>query len=744
MSLILKFPLLVLHNFCNFLPTTHSFHLRRKIHPLPIILSFFFLVFFCQSPDCHAVTLTWAANDPIENVTGYKIYYGSASGQYSAFKDVGNVTSCELENVIATLEDGKTYYLAATAYSATSESSFSSEISYTHTTVLDAVTDTEVNDTDGDGISDDDEISFYGTDPNSPDSDNDGLTDGDELDLWSQDWDADYDADNIINLLDDDADGDGILDGEDSEPATIASLFTTAAYPDGAGIKGFATFNNNWQTVNFNAGFDSPVVIAGPSSYNDVAPGLIRLQNVTGNSFEIKFQEWQYLIDQGLAAHGSEENSYLVLEKGVHVMDDGSIWEAGTFKHSASATSTVWKTVYFAAKFPATPYLFLTVQTYNDSQPVIVRVKDLTDAQFNAALFEEEALLDGHAIEKIGYLAVYSPSRAGALNGDDSTYRFALGRTSSNFTSLLGHDIKLQEEQSADTETSHKLETVNALQIGRAFFAQVTSWLGYDPFSLRQRPSFYSSTSFTHLWHTVPIYKELNSPVVIAGPPSFNDADPGVIRLRNVNSSSFEIKFQEWNYLSAKDARIHKLEDASWLVMEPGLYKMSDGSIWGVGTFEINGNGLWYNVNFLQTFAGTPVVYLTMQTCNGSDAVTVRARQVSTAGFQAALFEEEAQMTSGHAYETIGYLAIYSPNGSGAVTIGDQKISYTINIADANNNFTAVAGREIKMEEEQSLDSETTHTIENVNTLNINSAFFGQEISALGGDTAAVRYRMAQ
>ncbi|MCJ7602671.1 MAG: thrombospondin type 3 repeat-containing protein [Desulfobulbaceae bacterium] len=444
--------------------------------------------------------MTWTANDPIENVTGYKIYYGSASRQYSKFKNVGKVTSCKLEEVITTLVAGKTYYLASKAKSATSESDFSTEIVYTHSTVP----VTKITDTDGDGISDDDET-YYGTDPNSRDSDNDGISDGDELDLWAQDWDADYDADNIINLLDDDADGDGILDGEDSEPAAATPLFTTAAYPEGAGVKGLATFNNNWRTVNFNAGFYSPVVIAGPATYSDVAPGLIRLQNITCNSFEIKFQEWKYLANQGLAAHDYEENSYLVLEEGIHKMIDGSIWEAGTFEHSESTTSTLWKTVYFAAKFPATPYLFLTIQTYNGADPVIIRVTNITEAKFQVALFEEEALLGGHAIEKIGYLAVYSPSRAGELNGDDSSYRFARNQSNSNFTSILGHEIKLQEEQSADAETGHILESINALQIGRTFFAQSTSYFGGDPFSLRQRPSFYSTTSFTDKWYTVPV-----------------------------------------------------------------------------------------------------------------------------------------------------------------------------------------------------------------------------------------------
>lgn len=742
MRSILKFLLSVLHNFFYFLPTTHSFQSGRKNHHTPpILLSFFLLVFFCTPTGCHAVTLTWTANDPIENVAGYKIYYGSASGQYSTFKDVGNVTSCELENVIATLEDGKTYYLAATAYSTTSESDFSTEVAYTHAAVY---LDVDSTDSDGDGISDADEINFYGTDPYAFDSDNDGLSDGDELDLWGQDWDADYDADTIINLLDDDADGDGIPDGEDNEPAAAAPFFSTPAYPDGAGVKGFATFNNNWQTVNFNAGFTSPVVIAGPSSHNDVAPGLVRLQNITGNSFEIKFQEWQYLADQGLAAHGFEENSYMAIEEGVHVMDDGSIWEAGTFEHYASGSSTIWKAVYFAAQFPATPYLFLTVQTYNGSQPVIVRVKDLTEAKFQVALFEEEASLDGHAIEKIGYLAVYSPGRAGELSGDDSVYRFALNQTGSNFTSILGRELKLQEEQSADDETGHLLETVNALQIGKEFFSQATSYLGGDPFSLRQRPSFYSTTSFTDIWYTVPVAKELAYPVVIAGTPSFNDADPGVIRLRNVTNGSFDIKFQEWLYLKDKDARIHKLEDASWLVMEPGIYKMADGSIWQVGTFKINGTGLWFDINFTQPLAGTPAVYLTMQTYNGVDTATVRARKVTSLGFQAALFEEEAFMTSGHATETIGYLAIYSPNGAGTVTIGDQKVSYTINLVEADDHFASASDREIKMEEEQSLDSETSHMFETLNTLTINNAFFGQEVSSSGADTVAVRYRMAQ
>ena len=57
-------------------------------------------------------------------------------------------------------------------------------------------------DTDGDGLSDGDEVSVYGTDPLDPDSDDDGLSDGDEVDVVGTD------------PLDPDHDGDGVCDGD--------------------------------------------------------------------------------------------------------------------------------------------------------------------------------------------------------------------------------------------------------------------------------------------------------------------------------------------------------------------------------------------------------------------------------------------------------------------------------------------------------------------------------------------------
>jgi hypothetical protein len=78
-------------------------------------------------------------------------------------------------------------------------------------------------DTDGDGISDDDEINIFGTDPYKSDTDNDGINDGEEWQYWGNKWNLDYDGDRVVNLIDADSDGDGLSDGievsEGKDPA---------------------------------------------------------------------------------------------------------------------------------------------------------------------------------------------------------------------------------------------------------------------------------------------------------------------------------------------------------------------------------------------------------------------------------------------------------------------------------------------------------------------------------------------
>jgi len=76
-----------------------------------------------------SITLAWDASVPsaISGVAGYKIYYGTQSGNYTYPPiDVGNVTSYTIND----LDKNEIYYLAVSAYaSGGEESEFSTELS---------------------------------------------------------------------------------------------------------------------------------------------------------------------------------------------------------------------------------------------------------------------------------------------------------------------------------------------------------------------------------------------------------------------------------------------------------------------------------------------------------------------------------------------------------------------------------------------------------------------------------------
>jgi hypothetical protein len=174
----------------------------------------------------HGFTLIWDANTE-PDLGGYHVHIGIASRQYTHSLNVGNQTNCEIDEP----PSGESLYLAVTAYDIYgNESEYSEELVYTAGA-----------DSDGDGLSDQAEISVYLTDPADPDSDNDGVNDGwevahgyDPADACSTPyWEADTDRDGDFDGSDlaaisanmgttdcyagcgKDLDGDGDVDGTD-------------------------------------------------------------------------------------------------------------------------------------------------------------------------------------------------------------------------------------------------------------------------------------------------------------------------------------------------------------------------------------------------------------------------------------------------------------------------------------------------------------------------------------------------
>ncbi len=235
---------------------------------------------------------------------------------------------------------------------------------------------------------------------------------------------------------------------------------------------GSVNVNHIWKKVTLRHQFQDPVVIVSPPTLKGRQPCVVRLRNVTSDSFELRIQEWDYL-DQ---VHAVESVSYVVVEAGAHLLPDGTIWEAG--RYGLSGTNQ-WRQVRFSSSFTGTPRVFQAVQTFNGVQAVTVREKGISVNGFSAALQEEEKLNDGHVPEVVGYLAV-EPDSSDAL-----VKTLACDHNFEAIDANAQGQIHVEEEQSRDRETLHVKEQVGILEVGGHVFAQIQTFYGRDTAALR-------------------------------------------------------------------------------------------------------------------------------------------------------------------------------------------------------------------------------------------------------------------
>ena len=416
------------------------------------------------------VKLAWDPNTE-EDLAGYKIYYGYASGDYDTSIDAGNTTTFQITD----LEYDQTYYFASTAYDTSGlESDYSDEISCTIPKL----------DSDGDGLTDEDEINIYGTDHNNPDTDKDAINDGDEVEFWGSDWDMDYDNDGIINLLDPDSDNDGFSDGLEITYGFDPS--DPNSRPLSPYIKtGEVSVDHNWKRVEFNDPFIDPVVVAKPLSHNEGDPAVLRIKGVDSTGFDIRIQEWDYLD----GTHTPEKVSYIVMERGSYTLEDGTKVEAGRFDTNKTG-SFGW--VSFSQAFNQVPVVVSAVLSLNEEDAVCCRLRNIDTAGFDFCMQEQELNSKSHATETISYIA-WEPS-SGILDelvfevdrtGDvikHSFHTISFNQMFMNIPVFIGHiqtgdgmdtanlrweikdiygvDVKIAEEQSRDSETNHTTEVV--------------------------------------------------------------------------------------------------------------------------------------------------------------------------------------------------------------------------------------------------------------------------------------------
>jgi len=245
-----------------------------------------------------------------------------------------------------------------------------------------------------------------------------------------------------------------------------------------------------WQRVEFENTFVDPVVIVKPLGSDDSDPAVIRVDAVDTQGFMVRIQEWEYSD----GSHAPEKASYLVVERGQHQLEDGSWIEAGVVDTDATGDFTG---VALSAAFAKTPVVFATVQTFNGADAVTTRLHNVDVFGFDLMLQEQEAYAQVHTTETVAFVA-WEPS-VGIVDG----HRYEVGHTGNEVThkahkigyadAFYGlpmfvaemqttneHDtadlrwtgkgpkwinVWVDEEQSADAETSHQAEAVGYLLI---------------------------------------------------------------------------------------------------------------------------------------------------------------------------------------------------------------------------------------------------------------------------------------
>ena len=568
---------------------------------------------------------------------------------------------------------------------------------------------------------------------------------------------------------------------------SVQGTVAEASTPSVVGEAGVLTeLNHQWQTVQLDHQYENPAIAFGPLSFNGSHESTIRIRNLTPSSFDVRIQEWEYLDGW----HTTESASYIVVESGIHTLEDGTVIAAGV-----TTTATQWQSLSFDHQFNTTPVVFSQTLTESESDAVVTRQRDVSTNGFSLRLQEEEKR-GMHGEESVGWIAVGTenngndPRLQTLITGDTVSHRrtqlqFANDTENPVFVAAMqtadGGDtgnlrvtnlnaqsahVWVDEERSKDRETRHTQEIVGAIVLTQGDLMATSSRSGNgDDQSSNSNENVIGEagqvSDLNHHWRTIELEHSYQNPAVVVGPLSFNGSHEATIRIKNVTSTSFDVRIQEWSYLDGW----HTQESVGFMVLESGVHTLPDGTIIAAGV-QTSASSEWQSLQFGHQFADAPVVISQVTTIGEADAVVTRQVDITSSGFSLMLQEEEAG--GQHAEEQVAWIAVQSTAGSDStgsdstrdlhafatqdfvthrktnVALPDGFQSDPVIIAamqsfdggdTANLRFANLNpdGVQVWVDEERSKDNETRHTTESVGMVAITRGMILAQDNSNGG-----------
>lgn len=179
-------------------------------------------------------------------------------------------------------------------------------------------------------------------------------------------------------------------------------------------------------------------------------------------------------------------------------------------------------------------------------------------------------------------------------------------------------------------------------------------------------------TAVTDQWKQVVFDRQYLEPVVIVSPPTRYDGTPTTVRVRNVTSTGFEVRLDNWEYLGD----VHGGEDLGYLVVEAGRHVLADGRVLVAGT-QTGIRGRFQSVGFNESFSWTPTVFAQVASANESVALIPRLQQVNRSGFEVQVQQQEAatsRMTQGEQLHWLAIEAGAEMTGSWQYQVGFSRV----------------------------------------------------------------------
>jgi hypothetical protein len=497
--------------------------------------------------------------------------------------------------------------------------------------------------------------------------------------------------------------------------------------------------------VTFDQKFNlTPVMAASVITANEIDAVVDRIRNISTSGFELEMQEQEANIKE----HALESVAYIAWEPSTGLNGDLA-YEIG---RTTDSLTHEWQQIVFSEYFDQAPVFIADMQSTDGGDSANLRFTGLTGDAVQLKVAEEQSndSETAHTSEVAGFMAFAVIDLAGDADHD--------GLTTDDERNIYGSHPGLTDTDAdgiddgtevdywgaswdEDVDNDGIINLLDSDADNDGYLDGLETGLGYDPADNSSHPDGpvleVGSLELGVEQQRVTYSSAFVNPVVVARIVSRNDSAPCIVRVNNIDRNGFDIRLQEWDYQD----NIHAAETVSYMVMEKGRYTLDDGTKIEAGFFDSQAIASYDNINFDSEFNVVPVVSLSLVSSNEADAAALRMRNVTVSGFTFRMREQELNSYA-HALETVSYIAwepsvgtlgdmVYEVGRTADVIQHEYKaVELTADFADApvvladmqtldggdtsvvRCNEVGADGLMVRIEEEQSRDSEIYHTTE--------------------------------